>query len=143
VAAASRDRISAERAAEVGAVAAPPSKTCVRCGRDFAWRKKWSGCWDEIRYCSSRCRNARPDDLDAALERNIVSLLHARARAGSICPSEAARAVAPDWRPLMERARMAARRLVAAGVVEITQRGAVVDASAARGPIRLRLRRRS
>ena len=43
----------------------------------------------------------------------------------------------------MERARMAARRLVAAGVVEITQRGAVVDASAARGPIRIRLRRRS
>jgi hypothetical protein len=77
------------------------------------------------------------------LERNIVSLLHARERAASICPSEAARAADPDWRPLMERARMAARRLVAAGVVEITQRGAVVDASAARGPIRIRLRRRS
>ena len=48
---------------------------------------------------------------------------------------------AEDWRPLMERARMAARRLVAAGGVEITQRGRVVDPSSAKGPIRVRARR--
>lgn len=107
----------------------------------FEWRKKWSSCWDEVRYCSTRCRNQRSDKTDDALERNIVSLLQERERAGSICPSEAARAVAEDWRPLMERARMAARRLVAAGVVEVTQKGKVVDASAAKGPIRVRLAR--
>jgi hypothetical protein len=43
------------------------------------------------------------------------------------------------WRVLMEPARMAARRLAAAGRVEITQRGRVVDPSTARGPIRVRL----
>ncbi len=43
-----------------------------------------------------------------------------------------------DWRPLMERARVAARRLVAAGEVEITQKGQVVDPSTAKGPIRVR-----
>ena len=43
-----------------------------------------------------------------------------------------------DWRPLMEPARRAARRLVAAGTLEITQGGRAVDPSTARGPIRLR-----
>ena len=71
-------------------------------------------------------------------------LLAERGAGKTICPSEAARRVRPDgWRPLMERTRAAARRLVAAGEVEITQQGRVVDASTARGPIRVRLVRRS
>ncbi|HEY0883262.1 MAG TPA: DUF3253 domain-containing protein [Archangium sp.] len=45
-----------------------------------------------------------------------------------------------DWRELMEPVREAARRLVARGLIDITQGGQVVDASRARGPIRLRLR---
>jgi hypothetical protein len=43
---------------------------------------------------------------------------------------------------LMEPARMAARRLVARGLVEVTQRGRVVDPSRATGPIRIRRARR-
>ncbi|WP_299083172.1 DUF2256 domain-containing protein [uncultured Ruegeria sp.] len=31
-------------------------KTCSTCGRPFAWRKKWAKVWDEVRYCSDRCR---------------------------------------------------------------------------------------
>ncbi|MBK8193802.1 MAG: DUF2256 domain-containing protein [Lewinellaceae bacterium] len=27
------------------------------CGKPFAWRKKWEKVWDEVRYCSERCRN--------------------------------------------------------------------------------------
>lgn len=78
--------------------------------------------------------------MDAQLEAAILQLLHARARGATICPSEAARAVAPDeWRELMEPARRAARRLMAAGTVEITQAGRVVDPSTAKGPIRVRL----
>jgi hypothetical protein len=38
----------------------------------------------------------------------------------------------------MEPARAAARRLVAAGKVQITQGGHVVDPSTAKGPIRVR-----
>ena len=79
--------------------------------------------------------------MDDALERSIVELLKARTQGATICPSEAARDVRADWRPLMERARMAARRLAAAGVVEVTQRGRPVDPSAARGAIRVRLKR--
>lgn len=38
----------------------------------------------------------------------------------------------------MERARSAARRLQAAGRVEIVQKGRAVDPSTAKGPIRIR-----
>jgi len=31
-------------------------KTCVRCGLEFEWRKKWAKNWDEVKYCSERCR---------------------------------------------------------------------------------------
>ncbi|MFC9555010.1 DUF3253 domain-containing protein [Rhodococcus sp. NPDC056960] len=73
------------------------------------------------------------------LENAIGTLLDARADGASICPSDVARAVAPDdWRPLMEPVRVAARRLVEAGEVEITQKGDVVDPASARGPIRIR-----
>ncbi|MFJ3861671.1 DUF3253 domain-containing protein [Streptomyces sp. NPDC090085] len=85
---------------------------------------------------------------DRRLERAILELLEQRGPAATICPSEAARAVHAEagdggdggdgWRGLMEPARDAARRLVAAGEVEITQGGRVVDASRARGPIRIR-----
>lgn len=35
-----------------------PQKPCLACGRPFAWRKKWARVWDEVRYCSDRCRHA-------------------------------------------------------------------------------------
>ncbi|TLM85124.1 DUF3253 domain-containing protein [Pseudarthrobacter sp. NamE5] len=73
------------------------------------------------------------------LEAAILELLAARAATSSICPSDAARAVGGEnWRGLMEPARTAARRLVQAGEVEITQGGAVVDPATAKGPIRIR-----
>jgi hypothetical protein len=83
-----------------------------------------------------------PKDLDAELERTILSLLDARAPTATICPSDAARAVGtPDaWRSLMEPAREAARRLVDAGEVVITQRGEVVDLTTSKGPIRIHRR---
>ncbi|MBP5967984.1 MULTISPECIES: DUF2256 domain-containing protein [Pseudomonas] len=33
-----------------------PVKTCMTCGLSFTWRKKWARCWQEVRYCSERCR---------------------------------------------------------------------------------------
>jgi hypothetical protein len=69
-------------------------------------------------------------------------LLAKRSGDATICPSEAARAVAPhEWRPLMEPARAAARRLVVRGEVDMVQGGHVVDASTAKGPVRIRRRR--
>ncbi len=122
---------------------APPPKTCAACGRRIEWRKKWERDWDEVRYCSKSCRRQGVSTVDTALEKAIVDLLAARAADKTICPSEAARQVGgeEDWRDLMEPARRAARRLVEAGDVEITQAGHVVDPSTAKGPIRIRRRR--
>jgi hypothetical protein len=115
------------------------SKTCVRCGREITWRAKWAKNWPSVKYCSDACRKKKVQPVDSALEAAIVELLAGRARDASICPSEAARHVGGEtWRELMEPARMAARRLVERGEVQITQGGQVVDPSRAKGPIRIR-----
>lgn len=120
-------------------------KLCQTCGRAFSWRKKWERDWDVIRYCSDACRGHKPGEADRALEAAILELLAERGRDKTICPSEAAKLVGGaaarrDWESLMEPARSAARRLVAAGEIVITQKGHVVDPATAKGPIRLRLR---
>lgn len=115
------------------------AKSCTVCGRTITWRKKWARDWESVRYCSDGCRRAGRSPADRALEQAVLALLEQRAAGATICPSEAARAVGgDDWRPLMEPARAAARRLVAAGDVQVTQGGAVVDPSTAKGPIRIR-----
>ncbi len=121
------------------------SKTCAACGRTMEWRKAWAKNWDEVKFCSDSCRKHRVGAVDQGLEAQILQLLRERGAGKTICPSEAARAVAGSdareaWEPLMEPARAAARRLVAQGSIVITQGGQVVDASTAKGPIRLRLR---
>ena len=117
----------------------PASKTCATCGREITWRKKWERNWDEVKYCSDACRGHKPGALGPQLESAILRLLQERGAGKTICPSEAARAVAPDaWEALMEPARAAARRLVFAGAIVITQGGVVVDPSRAKGPIRLK-----
>jgi hypothetical protein len=40
-----------------------PTKICPVCQRPFTWRKKWEKCWDEVKYCSDRCRRRRNDEL--------------------------------------------------------------------------------
>jgi len=119
------------------------SKVCAGCGRGFAWRRSLAADWDAVRWCSDACRRRGIRAVDRDLEAAIARLLDARAGAATICPSEAARAVDPEgWRELMEPARRAARRLVAAGELEILQDGRVVDPTEFRGPIRLRRPRR-
>ncbi|MEM7049859.1 MAG: DUF3253 domain-containing protein [Acidobacteriota bacterium] len=118
--------------------------TCASCGRRMEPRRRWARQPQPTRYCSPACRRRRVNRIDHALEGAILELLEGRARHATICPSEAARAVAPEtWRELMEPARRAARRLVAVGRLEILQGGRVVDPSTARGPIRLRRALRS
>ena len=73
----------------------------------------------------------------------ILALLAERRPGASICPSEAARALAgddpADWRPRMAAVREAAAALADEGLVEVTQRGHLVDGRTARGPVRMRL----
>ena len=115
-------------------------KVCASCGREMLWRKACAANWERLRYCSAGCRRHRGNSRrDLGLERAITDLLARRRGGATICPSEVARAVAPEaWRPLMEPVRRAARRMVARGELEILQQGRVVDPSRVRGAIRLR-----
>ena len=36
-----------------------PTKICATCARPFAWRKSWARDWENLRYCSDRCRGGR------------------------------------------------------------------------------------
>jgi hypothetical protein len=124
---------------------AAAEKFCAVCGRRMVWRRRWGANWEHVRYCSQACRQRGIRTVDRRLEAVMLALLQARGTQTSICPSEPVRAVAhhdaiADWQALMPAARMAARRLVAQGRAEIIQHGRPVDASTARGAIRIRLR---
>jgi hypothetical protein len=82
---------------------------------------------------------SRQSPTQADAEAAILTLALDRGAGRSLCPSEAARALAEDWRPLMPLVRQAAAALAARGAIVVTQRGAPVDALHARGPIRLGL----
>ena len=32
------------------------AKICIVCLRPFSWRKKWEKVWEEVKYCSDKCR---------------------------------------------------------------------------------------
>jgi hypothetical protein len=123
----------------------PLPKTCVVCGREIQWRKKWQDVWNQVKYCSRACRKTGLTEMDLKLEQAILHLLRSRGTGGNICPGEAARALARDdaqgWRPLMEPARRAARRLVHQGKISIMQGGKIVNPSRFKGPVRLKRRR--
>ncbi len=86
-----------------------------------------------------------PSDADAlsqdAIRATILRMLAVRRRGGSICPSEAARALRADgWRPLMDAVRLAAASLAREHKLVITQRGSRLDPHAPlHGAIRLSL----
>ncbi|MEB2784940.1 DUF2256 domain-containing protein [Algoriphagus persicinus] len=40
-----------------------PTKICLVCKRLFAWRKKWEKNWEEVKYCSEKCRRNRANNL--------------------------------------------------------------------------------
>ena len=33
-----------------------PSKICIICKRPFTWIKKWEKVWNEVKYCSEKCK---------------------------------------------------------------------------------------
>lgn len=75
----------------------------------------------------------RPDD--ARIAEVLMDLAQRRGTGASFCPSEAARALSGDWRPLMPEVRRVAGTLP----LVATQKGRPVDPVGAKGPIRLSL----
>jgi hypothetical protein len=33
-----------------------PTKICPVCDRPFTWRKKWKRDWEQVKYCSEKCK---------------------------------------------------------------------------------------
>jgi len=121
------------------------SKVCPACGRRFEWRKRWARTWEQVRWCSERCRR-RPNEPRASSSADrqshdaaILDLLGARGAGKTICPSEVLSPEDKQDHVKMEEVRAAARRLVHEGCIVIMQSGVVVSPERAKGPIRLRL----
>ncbi len=74
------------------------------------------------------------------IEAEILRLTTDRGADKSICPSEVARALAADWRPLLGPVRRTAARLAGAGRIDVLRKGRRIDPADARGVIRLRIR---
>jgi len=36
-----------------------PEKICPSCDRPFIWRKKWAKEWENVKYCSKKCRSQK------------------------------------------------------------------------------------
>ncbi|MEM9579949.1 MAG: DUF3253 domain-containing protein [Pseudomonadota bacterium] len=73
---------------------------------------------------------------DQDVETAIRELALERGASKTFCPSEVARRLAADWRPLMDHVRRVAASLPD---VRATQRGVEVDPRVAKGPVRLGL----
>jgi hypothetical protein len=116
----------------------PDQKICETCGRVIEWRKKWADDWENVRYCSKRCRGARPNATDRALEEAILAALDG---AREVALADAVAGVPADGRGGMrERGRQAARRLVNQGRIRLYQKGKEVDPSTAKGALDVRAR---
>lgn len=77
---------------------------------------------------------------DAQLCHALLAKARARRPGMTFCPSEVARELATDWRPLMEPLRQVARELARQGRLSVTQKGDILSPEAPwHGPIRLSL----
>jgi hypothetical protein len=80
-----------------------------------------------------------PHPSEAEIAAVLRALARARGAGRTFCPSEAARRLSPDWRPLMPEVRRVAGGMQRAGELQGFQKGRPVDPEEARGPIRLGL----
>ncbi len=108
-----------------------PDKTCVRCGRRFAWRKKWARSWSDVKYCSASCRRHKIGLADLAYEQRIMTALALAPRTG-ISLHE----LATDHDEV-EPLRQAARRLAIAGRIRMIQSGRTIDPRDLHGKVSL------
>ena len=72
---------------------------------------------------------------DAQIAAALMTLAQQRGAGKTFCPSEVARALVKDWRPLMSDVR----RVAATLPLKATQNGQTVDAIYEKGPIRFGL----
>ena len=102
--------------------------------------RKWTDRpYQQTTCCPGRVTITAMQLTDEQVREVISDLLAARQPSATICPSEAARALAPDaWRLLMPQVRTVAIAMATEGVLDIRQSGRTVAPDVPlRGPIRL------
>jgi hypothetical protein len=77
---------------------------------------------------------------DSQIRDELLRQVEARGADKSICPSEVARALAPEWRGLMSRIRAIAIDLSREQRIDILHKGKPVEPDAVKGVVRLRTR---
>jgi hypothetical protein len=77
---------------------------------------------------------------ETAIEAEILRQAEALGPERSLCPSDVAQAMTPDWRTRLSAVRRAAIRLAVAGRIDILRKGRPVDPVSVKGVIRLRIR---
>lgn len=77
-----------------------------------------------------------PDPIAAEILRQVTDRAD-----GSICPTDVARALREEWRPILSQVRRVAVRLAREGRIDILRKGKPVAPEEMRGVIRLRLHR--
>jgi len=40
-----------------------PKKVCPVCKLPFSWRKKWAKNWDNVKFCSEKCRRTKTKSI--------------------------------------------------------------------------------
>jgi len=115
------------------------SKVCLCCGLPFEKRKKWNSNWDEVKYCSEKCRkqvnSKRRKDLENIFNGEIAKLKPK----SSFCLSVVAQKYREEnWKMLMEELRQIARLATHNGKTEILQNDKPVAPHKFKGPIRVR-----
>jgi hypothetical protein len=79
--------------------------------------------------------------VDGVIAETILRLVTERGPTKSICPTEAARALAPEaWRSRLSDIRRVAADLARDGRIDIVRKGRAIDPALLHGVIRLRLR---
>lgn len=78
--------------------------------------------------------------MDTRVSAEILRQAIAAGPARSVCPTDIARALAPDWHSQLSAVRRAALRLAAAGRIDILRKGKPIPPEAMKGVIRLRIR---
>ena len=114
------------------------TKYCNSCGRPFNKQKRFQKNWEEIKYCSAKCRKDRLELKQVELEDFILKRLKS---VSNICPSEIAIELygKEKMRQMMEPVRCACRRLHLRKKIIITQSKKPIKDLNFRGPIRIQL----
>jgi len=62
-----------------------PSKICAACNLPFNWRKKWEKVWDEVKYCSERCKKSKSKPWTAHLPPKVSAFAESRQTSEKYC----------------------------------------------------------